>query len=103
MLNVFKTLEVFFFPSFGTETSMKLLCENITPSGLSKESFQTFTTIVVDEAKTLYNVIPSFDEFCKLIISPKCILLLDANFTIMMSTLHSVVHITQRIWCSITL
>ena len=75
MLNVFKTLEVFCFPSFGTETSMKLLCENITPSGLSKESFQTFTTIVVDEAKTLYNVIPSFDEFRKFIISAKCILL----------------------------
>ena len=90
MLNVFKTLEVFCFPSFGTETAMKLLCENITPSGLSKGNFQTFTTIVVDEAKALYNVIPSFDEFCKFIISSKCILLLNAKFTIMMSTLQSV-------------
>ena len=62
MLSVFKTLEVFCFPSFGTETSKKFLCKNITANGLSIESFQTFTTLVVDEVKTFFNTIPSVNK-----------------------------------------
>ena len=62
MLSVFKTLEVFCFPSFGTETSKKFLCKNITANGLSIESFQTFTTLVVDEVKTFFHAIPFVDE-----------------------------------------
>ena len=67
MLSVFKTLEMFCFPSFGTETSMEFLFKNFTQSGLSKGSFQAFITIVVDEAKTLYNLVPSVDEFYEFI------------------------------------
>ena len=62
MLIVFKTLEVFCFPSFGTEASKKFLCKNITSTGLSIESFQTFTTLVVDEVKTFFHAIPFVDE-----------------------------------------
>ena len=62
-----------------------------------------FTTmIVVDQAKNLVNAIRSFNECCKFMIISKCTLLLDVNLDVMMSTLPSVVHITQRVQSFIT-